>query len=59
MNIIQFWIVDTIVKVSPACTNLPINNNNNNNNNTINRENLSDHTENQNENDERSPLLPK
>jgi hypothetical protein len=55
MNIIQFWIVDTIVKVSPTYTNLPINNNNN----TINRENLSDHTENQNENDERSPLLPK
>lgn len=52
MNIIQFWIVDTIVKVSPI-------NNNSNNNNIINTENSSEHTENQNENDERSPLLPK
>lgn len=52
MNIIQFWIVDTIVKVSPTYTKPLIQD-------TTPSSSDSSSTATHNENDERSPLLPK
>lgn len=52
MNIVQFWIVDTIVKVTPTALKLQ------QSQDTIERNQLTSDNEQQDQN-ERSPLLPK